>query len=295
MLMLLGALLLCACDELGPPGPWIPWEEIAAPLRPELSQPSAPPPSPSGLRVVTFNVHFAADVPALAQALRAHPDLRSGDLFLLQELRSFPEEGRSRAARLAQALGLGYAYVPARPEGSGTHGLGILSRYPLQNLQVMELPRAELAGVAERRVACSFDLLLSAGALRVVNVHLDTRINLSQRVRQLRPAVVDAPQRSLVAGDFNSNDLLWAGGALPQLPVTSTTGGDQSEGLSDYMEALGYLAPTRGLGATAPAPGLTLRLDAAFTRGLAVGAAAVARDVDVSDHWPLWLQVQPGA
>lgn len=294
---------LCACGpDLGPAMPWVPWEEIAGPLRPEVSQP-APGAAPASLRVVTFNVHYGADVDGLARALRGDEALAAADLLLLQEIESHPEEGRSRAARLAQALGMGYAYVPARIEGGGTHGLALLTRVPFTGLRVMQLPAASLPGGVQERVAFSFDVRLGPGpqeapegtSVHVVHVHLDTRLNLPQRILQLRPTL-PAPSagRALVAGDFNTNDFLWAGGLAPQLPVQSATGAGQAGALDGYMKGLGYAAPTQDLGPTLPiSPGVHLRLDAIYTRGLTATGGAVERDVDISDHWPLWIDIRP--
>jgi endonuclease/exonuclease/phosphatase family metal-dependent hydrolase len=260
--------------------------------------------APASLRVVTFNVHYGADVDGLARALRGHAALAAADLLLLQEIDSYPEEGRSRAARLAQALGMGHAYVPALLRGDGsTHGLALLTRVPCLGLRVMELPAASLPGGVERRVAFSCDVRLRPGpgqgpgeaSVRVVNVHLDTRLNLPERILQLRPALPVPPDGcALVAGDFNTNDLLWAGGLAPQLPVQSATGAGQADALDGYMRGLGYATPTQDLGPTLPvSPGLRLRLDAIYTRGLTAAGGAVERDVDISDHWPLWIDVRP--
>src|SRR5207244_8655228 len=42
------------------------------------------------LRVVTFNVHFGANVPALAGAIRSNPELSRADVLLLQEIERHP-------------------------------------------------------------------------------------------------------------------------------------------------------------------------------------------------------------
>jgi endonuclease/exonuclease/phosphatase family metal-dependent hydrolase len=57
------------------------------------------------------------------------------------------------------------------------------------------------------------------------------------------------------------------------------------------MRALDFDTPTADVGATQHVAGLEFRLDAVYTRALTVGTPHVARDVDVSDHWPLWIDV----
>jgi len=71
-LALLAALAGCGYD-LGPSSPWVPWQEIEGPLRPEV----VPPPVlfvigagavSEPLRVVTYNVETGRNVEALARA-----------------------------------------------------------------------------------------------------------------------------------------------------------------------------------------------------------------------------------
>lgn len=36
---------------------------------------------------------------------------------------------------------------------------------------------------------------------------------------------------------------------------------------------------------------ISMRLDALYPREVAMGAAGVARNVDGSDHWPIWVDI----
>lgn len=278
----------CGVD-VGEGGPWIPAAEIDGPMRPELAQP--PPGADPGetLRIVTFNVLLGEDVAALAAALSGHPELAGADVLLLQEIESHPAEGGSRAARLAAALGMGHAYAPARTVEAGTHGLAILSRHPLAEVEVMQLPRVELAIRPRDRIA----LAARVAGIRVVNVHLDTRINITDRILQLRPAIIDEPIPTVVGGDFNTNPYAWTGGALPNLPAQAIAGSDQATLLDAYMGAAGYDTPTADLGATQDAIVLRLRLDALFTRGIAALQVGVEPGLGLSDHDPVWMDVGP--
>jgi endonuclease/exonuclease/phosphatase family metal-dependent hydrolase len=124
-----------------------------------------------------------------------------------------------------------------------------------------------------------------------VTVHLDTRMNVTQRILQLRPAVLDAPPRTIVAGDFNTNPYVWAEGAIPNVPAQTVAATDQGPILDDYMRAIDFDTPTAGVGDTQHVAGLGFRLDAIYTRALQVGTPHVAHDVGGSDHWPLWIDV----
>ena len=280
----------CA-EDLGPGGAWIPWQEIDGALRPELGPPPAPPAPPETIRLATFNVHLGADPEAIARAIAACPDTAAADLLLVQEIESHPHEGASRAARLAAALGAGHVYAPARPEGDGSHGLAIVSRLPLEGIEVMELPAADLGGRSRRRIALAADVMLAGGPLRVVNVHLDTRIGITDRILQLRPALQGHPDPVVVAGDMNANPYLWVEGTLPVPPYDAVADTDQAPLLDDYLRALGFDTPTAPLGPTFEAGPVQVRLDAIYPRGPTPLAAAVDRCVEVSDHWPLWLDL----
>jgi len=285
----------CAYD-LGAAGPWEPVADVTGTLAPELGDaPVDPPPFRSAnpiasdpVRVVTYNVNTGLDPDAIADAIIADPDLAPASVFLIQEEEDYAGEPGSRASRLAARLGLGYVYVPAREKNGGTHGLAILSAYPVENVEKMDLAISE-TGV--QRIAVSADIDVGGALLHVIDVHLETRLNPGERILQLRPSVIDAPATVLVAGDFNTNKFAWVEGQAPILP-TATADADQSPVLDSYMQSLGFATPTSASGPTEHMYGLEFRLDSIFTRGLDVSFGGVARDVDTSDHWPLWMDVR---
>ena len=84
--------------------------------------------------------------------------------------------------------------------------------------------------------------------------------------------------------------LVWVAGAVPVLPLAALSDLDQADALDDYMDAMGFDAPTAGAGDTFSAGPLSLRLDSIYTAGLVTGDTGVL-DVDASDHEPLWLDV----
>jgi endonuclease/exonuclease/phosphatase family metal-dependent hydrolase len=58
------------------------------------------------------------------------------------------------------------------------------------------------------------------------------------------------------------------------------------------MRGLGFETPTAKLGHTADFPMLRPRLDSIFVRGLNARGGAVERSVKISDHWPVWVDVE---
>jgi len=294
--MLAAAALLAACTaDLGPPGEWTPWDQVEERFRPELVEPPSPAAPSATLRIVSFNVERASDPDLLVRGIQADAEISQADVLLVQEIDAYPEEDGSRAARVAAALGVGYVYAPARRQDDGTHGLAIFSRHRLDNVRVMALPFADLSFRSVRRVALAADVATPNGPVHLINVHLDTRLNVTERILQLRPAVLDAADPVVVAGDFNTNPYVWADGSIPLLPTDAIVDTDQGPVLDDYMRALAFDTPTAGVGATQHIAGFELRLDAIYTRGLELGEPHVERDVNVSDHWPLWLDVTVAA
>jgi endonuclease/exonuclease/phosphatase family metal-dependent hydrolase len=239
------------------------------------------------LRVVTFNVHFGADVPALVQAIRSNPRLSQADVLLLQEIESYP--GDDRAAKLAEALTLDLVYAPARVEGDGTHGLAILSRYPMTDLEVLRLKQYDLGfRGTRRRIAMAATVQVPGRPVRVYNVHLDTRLTPEERLRQLEPVMAEAAKQpaAIIGGDFNTINAVSS--LLPLVPVP-LPGFSQAAGLDAYMKAHGFATPFEGIGRTHRFP---MRLDAVYARGLEVEGEGKEMSVTVSDHYPLWVDVK---
>jgi endonuclease/exonuclease/phosphatase family metal-dependent hydrolase len=285
----LPVLALAACGvDLGPSQPW---ESVDQPASGELAAERSGadtfraarliPTDP--LRVVTYNTEYGQDPEGLAAAILGDPQLATAGVFLLQEEEWHPEEGASRAARLAALLKLGYVYVPAREKLGGTHGLALMSAFPIANLEKMQLPRAD-NGVP--RIALSADVQVGDKVLHVIDLHLETRLNPHDRVAQMHPAVVDAPDAVLVAGDLNTNWITWAG----SVPVLADER-DQVPIIDSYMAAMGFDAPSAQSGPTEHAYGLEFKLDSIYTRGLDVQFGGVVR-TGPSDHWPMYIDVK---
>ena len=289
-------LALCGCGlDVGPASAWVEAESVPPPLTFESEMPrgmaTVPMQVPATFRIVTFNVMMGADPGALADQIRANAAIRDAGVYLLQELEAYPGESTSRTRRLAGALGLGFVYVPGRTKADGTHGLAILSRYPIEDVQVMNLRRTGTTPTSNQRIAISAVLVVGDVRLPIVDVHLETTLNIRDRILQLRPAVIDLPPVAVVAGDFNTNPYLWEEGTVPVLPPSTIANTDQAPLLDDYMRGIGFATPGADAGPTQTKLGISSRLDAIFTRGLAVGPATVERAVAGSDHWPVWVDV----
>jgi endonuclease/exonuclease/phosphatase family metal-dependent hydrolase len=258
----------------------------------EVVPPALPTPVGARVRVVTFNMERGADVAGLVAAIQGDPDLATADVILAQELESYHDEDGSRASQIARGLGWGYVYAPAREEFPGSHGLAAFSPHTLDSPRVMVLPFADLRARSVPRIALGVDLVTPNGTLHLITVHLDTRMNIGERILQLRPVVLDAPAGTVVAGDMNMNPWIWAGAIVPLPTIDAAADTDQGPLLDDYLRTIGYATPTDDVGATQHIPGLELRLDAIYTRGVeAMGEPVVERGVTASDHWPMWIDL----
>ena len=215
--------------------------------------------------------------------------LLQSDLFFFQEVEHHPDRGSGVIVRLAEHLDYDFLFAPAQQVGkNGAQGLAILSRYPLQDPKVVRLPRFVLKVNNRCRIALIAVAATPLGAVGLVNLHLDTRINLRQRSRQLQPVLEAAsklPETSLIAGDFNTQNFLWVENLLP-LPFLHR----QVRPVVDRLKASGYSTPFTRTGRThAWAP---LKLDWIFLRKLRAQNRRV-QAVGFSDHRALWVQVVP--
>jgi endonuclease/exonuclease/phosphatase family metal-dependent hydrolase len=274
-------------------GPWEPAETITGELAPELgpAMPAAPT-TPAKLRIASFNVHYGENVDEIAANIRAS-SLADVDLWMVQELEAHPGEPGTRSQRFAEALGMTWVYAPARPtDDTGTHGIGLVSRLPLEDVQIKKLPFIDQPFRARTRNAMRAVLVAGDRRVQVVNVHLDVRLGAADRIYQLDPAVVDLDDSLplVVGGDFNTNPWAWASGAVPLTGTEAIVGMEQAVLVDDYMTGLGFAGSISEDVATVRIPAIAVRADNLYTRDIAFDAAGLV-EVDGSDHWPVFIDV----
>ncbi len=232
------------------------------------------------ISALSLNLHEVQDSRAILTALRGANDLERADVMLFQEaVRPSPGK-RGALDDVAEALRLNIAFAPEFEHRNGNvEGLAVLSRYPILETRVIPLQHNDLFWKSRRRVALAVTLQTPAGALRVYNLHLDTRVNLKARLEQLRPIAEEAAAARgpvLLGGDLNTNPYRWVGHTLPMLVAH-----DQGAGVLQYMKALGYdsVFPRR----TATSRWFGMQLDWLFLRDLEAGPATI-KPISFSDH-----------
>jgi endonuclease/exonuclease/phosphatase family metal-dependent hydrolase len=258
------ALGVCACGHAIPyPSPHGPLYTSPAPRQAPQAVAAG---EPLRLRIVTFNIEYALRVERAQAALRENDRLRDADVVALQEM-DVPG-----TARIASALGAGYAYCPGsiNPKYRRDLGNAIVSRWPLEQASKITLPHASRV-LRQVRVALRAFVTIGARRLRVYSLHLGSPFGNSPGQRRDQIDVVlrdaeDSAEPVIIAGDFNSH------------------------GIGDRLVARGYTWLTRDAGASTRG----LSFDHVFVKGLRIreSRAGVAREVtDASDHRPVWVEL----
>jgi endonuclease/exonuclease/phosphatase family metal-dependent hydrolase len=287
--LLLAAGCVSSTDDRGP---WIPVESITGDFAPEVGPVPAPLPPRSSLHIATWNVHFGADPDGLARAIKASQEVSAADVIIVQEIQAYPDEPGSRAHRLADALGMTWVYAPARYYDTGTHGIAMLSRFPLEAVAVRQLPYVDQPLHPENRIALAADVVVGAQRFRLVDLHLDVRIAPVDRIRQLHPAVNELGEldRVVAGGDFNTNPWAWIDGIVPLTGTEAVIGQEQAAVVDDYLFGNGFAGAISPEQNTLRVPAFEFRCDDLYARGLPITASGVEH-VDGSDHWPVWFDV----
>ncbi len=221
------------------------------------------------------------------------------DLVALQEADrgTVRAGGRDVARELARALGMNYvrAHVPTpadvEPKGrrwwldfeerirlgeSGDTGVALLSRLPLSGAARIELPWDECPW--RPRLAVSASVPFGRRRLHVFNSHIDTHAPVEGQLEQHRAvlALADSLDEPVVLlGDFNTLD---------------DAARRAARGL---LESRGYATPLPTGTATWRSGLIRHHFDWIFTRRARALRWGVARVRGISDHWPVWVEIEP--
>jgi len=240
---------------------------------------------PLGTRVVSLNVAMREDVERVAEELSAVLGAASADVILLQEV-AHRRGNEDVAAQLGQRFGMASIFRPAFGTATRSGGLALLTRHPARDIRLFNLPRYDLNFRTRTRIALGATIDTPSGPVHVYNVHLDTRINLDQRLRQLGTVAHDFESRpgpAIVGGDFNTNGNRWLFHTIP-LPFL----GGQGAGLLRFMLGHG-LHSVFGRGHPTH-DAFRMQLDWLFLRGLRAAEGTI-RPVTLSDHHVLIARV----
>jgi len=153
-------------------------------------------------------------MPLVIEGLRAV----AADVVALQEVREIPGKVPNMARTIAEALGLEHRFAPAMEWGGGVEGVAILTRAPLEDVVVRELP---FASETLRRVVLAGRVRTAEGTVRVATTHLAYRLEDGAE-REAQAVAIDAllSERSaevrVLLGDLNatpdSDEVRWLSG-----------------------------------------------------------------------------------
>jgi endonuclease/exonuclease/phosphatase family metal-dependent hydrolase len=238
------------------------------------------------LVVASINLAKVTDTALILEQLAADPALSAADVILFQEVVRPDNSTSSVAEVLAQEMGWHSAF--ASPQAGRTEsGLGIISRFPLGETKILRLKDCNLVFRSRKRIALAVTLNTASGPVRLINTHLDTRINPTERIAQLMPAIQEAngfPGAALIGGDFNTNDMQWVSHIVP-VPFP----GWQGEAVRRLMLGKGFSTPF--IERRAPFDHLGMQLDWIFALRAAAARSGI-QPLDFSDHHAVWAEIR---
>ena len=243
---------------------------------------------PETLKIVSLNMHEQQSLDIIAEGLQQNGKIADSDIFLLQEIAENPGAGKNLLARVAERLQLNYVQaIGERLSNGGTHGLAVLSRYPLRDPEVIYLKRIKVKINNRCRIAVGATVETDLGAVRVFSTHLDTNINAGRRWEQLEPIAEAAGKFSgpaLIGGDLNTHNVYWVENVLP-VPFFHR----QGRKIRNQFEELGFSTPFTDTGRTHSwAP---LKLDWIYLRDMETVQKGIT-GISFSDHRALWVEVK---
>lgn len=234
-----------------------------------------------------------------ARAFSENQLLPAPDILALQEAdkRTGRAGNEHVAALLADAVGMSYVHVGASlPRGiepkqrewwldfeeqvamndQGDMGVALLSRIPLHDIAVVDLPWHECPW--RPRVAGAATIRWHDQDIRLFNVHIDPHGPLDNQHEQTEAVLREAAKHDgpvVILGDFN------------------TLSKQKAIEIRKLMESQGYATPFptdittwRGAGV------VRFHADWIFGRGVNFKRGGVAKPLNVSDHWPIWAEIE---
>ena len=222
------------------------------------------------------------------------------DVVALQEAdkRTMRAGGHHIARDLAEHLGMSWVHAAAGiPRGrkpaprqwwldfeeqialhdEGDTGVAFLGNLPLDQVKRIDLPWQECPW--RPRLALAATIIKADREVRIVNCHIDPHSAVDGQMEQLEMVLEEADMSShpvVMLGDFNT---------LSRYKCKETR---------LLLESRGFTTPIPTGTPTWRGAGIRLHADWIFVRELEVKRWGVGRPLNVSDHWPIWAEIDLG-
>ncbi|HEY0969418.1 MAG TPA: endonuclease/exonuclease/phosphatase family protein [Gemmatimonadales bacterium] len=248
-------------------------------------------PAPVALRVLVLNMHAGKDAAGLdnLERVAALVGETGADVVLLQEVDSLTRRsgGVDQASELARRTGLEARFGNALAFQGGGYGIATLARPAVTAGTLVRLPvdppQERAGGSREPRGVLALTLATPAGALHVLNTHLDPSADDRWRRQEADSVLSVALDRGadgapvLVGGDLN---------AVPESAVIRSL---RERGLRDLWAECGT-----GDGHTFPAAAPVRRIDYLLAMGPVRCTSARVLEGGESDHRGVLFEVRVG-
>lgn len=237
------------------------------------------------MTIISFNISPGASLLKFNWAYKTSRLFPKADIVFLQEF-----EDTSTLTRL-HTIQHKYNYLfshflPTRYKKRGKfgHGLAVLSRIPLKHLSNVPLTQYSLGRLTRSRAAAIYQ---TPGGQHLANIHLDTRLNPEHRIAQIKPLihVLHPIHQTLIAGDLNTLPYRFNSHYVPHKII------NQKNILNAFLSVQGYvnIIPPHML--TYRITKLNWNLDTFYLKNLSAHAYGIDKQVKVSDHWPIWVNI----
>lgn len=244
-------------------------------------------PGAGEIKIVSYNIRWRAgdELKRIAKSLHEDPEVGSAAILGLQEVdRRKKRTGHNNTAKaLAEELGLHYAWAAPpspKPEAEEETGVAILSVYPLTDVRRIVLPHP--GPKKRRRVALGATVEIDGQPWRVYSAHAETRISMKKKMEQFNAILEDlarypADTPAIVMGDLNT----WEPSADDK---TAKLFSD-----ARFTTPFAGNATFRRRVLFVP---IEMKLDWIWLRGLEAASFGIDREIEISDHWPLWTNLK---
>ena len=166
------------------------------------------------IRVMSYNIHHcdppyntgeATDIDTIIGVIAK----QNPDIVALQEVDVYTTRSGSnvhQAKVIADRLGMYYFFAPAIDYQGGKYGVAILSKYPMSENNLLQLPRPDVSG--EKRVIARSKITLPDGtAIRFGCTHFDLKTdNKKAQVDKVNELALAETLPFIVAGDLNATE-----------------------------------------------------------------------------------------